>query len=287
VCDGKKPPRHMPGVMLSSSERSMHHPDHDRLIHEVPRWYRVSSPEMGYHTEERKMGFYSRNAKASHGKTGRVTVKDITSAHVEEFIFDLQQYYGIGTVQVYVDDREVNTQVHGALIDLGCVEENAQSYLAHVGSVAEVPPVPGLKIEPMDSGNLSEYARVKLMGFADSEAEPNTTVLASETSLRRAEMEGSGEFLLARVGNEGAGIVGLYVKRDRLIFQLATRTPFRRKGIGKHLITSVLLDAYRQGNCAVIINADPTDTPIEMYRQLGFTDEVYWRQGYRYQPYRA
>jgi hypothetical protein len=44
----------------------------------------------------------------------------------------------------------------------------------------------------------------------------------------------------------------------------------------------VLTDAYKQGIRAVIINADQTDMPIEIYLRLGFIDEVFWRQGYQF-----
>jgi GNAT superfamily N-acetyltransferase len=63
---------------------------------------------------------------------------------------------------------------------------------------------------------------------------------------------------------------------------VATRIPFRHRGIAKQLVSYVLADAYKQGIRAVIINADQTGMPIEIYRRLGFTDEVFWRQGYKF-----
>jgi hypothetical protein len=34
----------------------------------------------------------------------------------------------------------------------------------------------------------------------------------------------------------------------------------------------------------VIITADEADRPIQLYRRLGFTDEVYWRGTYVLDP---
>jgi len=265
----------------------MYHPDHDRLILELPKWYQRSSSEMGYETEERKFGFYSKNTKTDHHKTSRVSIKRLSSAQIAEFISDIKQYYGAASVQIYIDNHGIDSEIGEALESGGCIKGKADVYLAHVGPIPEVTPLPGLVTEKVDLKTISEYSRTKLMGFSGSEMEPDNTVLESEISLRQAELEGIGRFLLARINSEGAGIIGYYIQRDYLIFQLATRIPFRRRGIAKRLVTSVLNDAYKHGDGAVIINADPTDTPVEIYHQLGFTDEVYWRQGYKYQPNRA
>lgn len=262
----------------------MQHPDHDRLIKEVPGWYQASSSEMGYHTVERPFGFYSRNIKAKHGAADRVTIKDITFVQVPAFILDLHKYYDNWPVQIYIDDRETDAKIGDALIAYGCIKDTPEIYLAHVGSVPELPPVPGLGIESVDLSNLSEYAKIKLMGFSDREDKPDSVALQSEISLRKAEMAGMGRFLLARMHDEGVAAIGFYHQRVRLIFQLATRVPFRRNGIAGHLIIAVLNEAYQEGQGAVILNADETGTPIKMYHKLGFTDEIYWRQGYQYQP---
>lgn len=260
----------------------MRHPDHDRLIHVVPGWYHHSSPEMGYYTERREFGFYNRNLKAQASAKGQVSVKNISPSQIQKFLADLRQYFGNGPVQIWIDDRETDAQVCDALMASGCTRHGPVSYLAHVGPAPEISPVPGLKIESVTLANLVVYVKTKVMGFANSESEPSRDKLEEEIALRRVEMEGLAQFLLARVGNEAAGIIGWYdIDSDRLIFQVTTRIPFRQRGIAKHLVSYVLTDAYNQGTRAVIINADQTDMPIEIYRRLGFIDEVFWRQGYK------
>jgi ribosomal protein S18 acetylase RimI-like enzyme len=86
--------------------------------------------------------------------------------------------------------------------------------------------------------------------------------------------------MLGRLEGEPAGIIGWYEGEDRHIFLLATRVPFRKRGIGRYLLCAALRDAYARGARSVIISADPDDTPVQLYRRLGFTDEVYWRDRY-------
>jgi len=57
--------------------------------------------------------------------------------------------------------------------------------------------------------------------------------------------------------------------------------PFRRRGIATALLRHVLCEELSKGAQTVVINADETDRPIELYRSLGFTGEVYWRRPYR------
>ena len=262
----------------------MHHPEHDRLTRDVPGWYRTSSPDMGYLTEWRQFGYYCRNLKARGSAANSVSVEDVSASQVKEFLPDIREYYGQGTVRIHVDDRDMDARIRDALISHGCIKGKPQVYLAHVGPVPKAVPLPDLRVQPVSSEILPRYARVKLMGFADSESEPGPDDLEEEVSLREAEMAGPGRFYLAGMRGEDAGIIGLYHKADYLIFQLATRVPFRRQGIATHLVSSVLTDADQEANYAVIINADPSDTPVGIYKRLGFADEVFWRQEYTYAP---
>jgi len=56
------------------------------------------------------------------------------------------------------------------------------------------------------------------------------------------------------------------------------------KGIARQLLCQVIADSYDNGCRSVIINTDPTDTPIQWYNRLGFTDEVHWRRTYLFDP---
>jgi GNAT superfamily N-acetyltransferase len=120
----------------------------------------------------------------------------------------------------------------------------------------------------------------KLQGFASSDEPPSSDAVMAGVALRRAELAGEGRFMLARLAGEPAAIIGWYEGEDRYIFLLATRVPFRNRGIARYLLCQALREAYRHGARSVIINADPADTPIQLYRRLGFTDEVYWYDCY-------
>ena len=89
----------------------MRHPDHDRLIHTVPGWYRQSSPEMGYYSERRKFGFYCRNLKTEVGVNCQVSLKHISPFQIQEFLTDLRQYFGSGKVHIWIEDREIDVRV--------------------------------------------------------------------------------------------------------------------------------------------------------------------------------
>ncbi len=146
---------------------------------------------------------------------------------------------------------------------------------------------PDITVDVVTADTVMDYAIVKLKGFANSEDEPTAEDLEEELAVRRRELASLGRFLVARVGDEPAAILGYYDGDDRLIFNLATRTPFRMKGIAMHLLCGVVADSYDRGCRSVIINTDPSDTPIRWYRRLGFTDEVYWRRSYRLEPSRS
>jgi GNAT superfamily N-acetyltransferase len=104
--------------------------------------------------------------------------------------------------------------------------------------------------------------------------------------LRRAEPPARAASCSARAGREAASIIGLYDGEDRHIFLLATRVPFRNRGIARWLLSHVIAEAHADGCRSVLINCDPAGTPIQLYRRLGFTDEVYWRQHYEPPPVR-
>ena len=93
-------------------------------------------------------------------------------------------------------------------------------------------------------------------------------------------LSGTGRFSFAQAGGDPAAILGLFDGDDRHIFLLATRVPFRHRGIARWLLAHTIAAAYADGCRSVLINCDPADTPIRLYRRLGFTDEVYWRQRY-------
>jgi ribosomal protein S18 acetylase RimI-like enzyme len=134
---------------------------------------------------------------------------------------------------------------------------------------------------------IEEAVRTERKGFADSEAGPDADELRHRLTLFRAEMGGQGSFLLARVAGEPASVVGFYEGEDRFIHHLATRVPFRRRGIASRLLSEVLAGARERGCRSTIISAAENGRPVGLYRSLGFTDEIYWRREYKHVGCRA
>ena len=258
----------------------MRHAEHDRLVKEVRSWYRTSFPEMGYHVERRRFGFYGKAA-------GRIVVDTLTPGEISGFLEDARRYFGARSVEIWLDNEDADRALGADLVAAGCCRRNATVYLAHVGSRPKLPAQSDLSIEPVSAATLPEFAIVRLKGFANSENQPADEQIAREVEIRRSELNGSGRFLIARIGREPAAILAYYVGIDRLIFLLATRLPMRQRGIARHLLAHAIADAYDSGGRSVIINTDPQDTPIQWYRREGFVDEVYGHRSYVLEPARA
>jgi GNAT superfamily N-acetyltransferase len=256
----------------------MRHPYHDELRATVQHWYTASDPDMGYQAVERPWGVALRNRDAP--QYGQATLRALAPEDVPACIADLRHVYGDAAVMVLVDDRKRADQLNQPLVAAGCVRGPQEVFLAHVGSPPDAQPITHLVVEPVTTTNLHEYAVAKLKAFASRETAPFPHHLNAEIALRSAELRGEGRFLLARWDGKPAAIIGWYDGDDVFVFQLATRVPFRKRGIAQFLLLHVLHESYARGCRSVIINADPDDTPIQLYRRLGFTDEIYWRRRY-------
>lgn len=235
---------------------------------------------MGYHVERRRFGFYGKVA-------GRIVVDALTPGEIPGFLEDARRYFGESSVEIWLDNEDADRALGVELVAAGCSRRNATVYLAHVGARPKLPVQPDLHIEPVRAATLTEFAIVRLKGFANSEDQPSDEQIAREVSVRRAELNGLGRFLIARIGREPAAILAYYAGIDRLIFLLATRLPMRKRGIARHLLAHVIADSYDNGGRSVIINTDPQDTPIQWYRREGFSDPVYWHRSYVLEPVRA
>lgn len=252
------------------------HPQHEAIAAAVRRAYLTSAPSMGYHVERRPFGFYMRHPAGF----GEATLTDIQPEEAPALLADLRTYYGDTYVAIYFDDLQMDARLGPMLVAAGCKRGGAETHLVHVGPAPEVHRPPGVVLEPMTEASMPEWSATKLKGFAGSEVTPAPEELAAEVALRRAEIGGEGRFHFARAGREPAAIIGLYEGEDRHVFLLATRIPFRNRGIARWLLSHVIAEAYAAGRRSVLINCDPDDTPINLYRRLGFTDEVYRRQRY-------
>lgn len=257
----------------------MLHPDHDRLCAEVRSWYRT--PSAAYQVVRRKYGIYRRNP-AVEG-SARVIVEDVEPRDVPAFLADAHEYFGEPEVHIWIDDRSRDAVLGPALTAASCARSESAVYLAHLGETPNAPVTTDVIIEPVTAATLKDFVIVKLQGFASSEEQPTADQFAQEMALKEQDFRGPGRFFAARAKGEIAAIVAYYEGNlDRLIFNLATRVPFRMKGIAKLLLDFVLADSHAKGCRSVIINTNPDDTPITWYRRIGFTDEVYWHRSYLY-----
>jgi ribosomal protein S18 acetylase RimI-like enzyme len=255
--------------------------EHDRLCAEVRSWYRA--PGGPYQVERREFGFYRRDF-AVEG-SARLFVEDATARDVPALLADAREYFGPAEVDIWIDDRGKDALLGPALTAAGCTPCEATIYLAHVGAMPEAPSNPEVSVEPVTAAELKDFVTVKLQGFANSEEAPSAERLTQEMAIKEQDFLGLGRFFVARTHGEIAAIVAYYEgASDRLIFNLATRVPFRMKGIAKILLDFVLADSHAKGCRSVILNTDPADTPINWYRRIGFTEEVYWHRRYSYPP---
>jgi ribosomal protein S18 acetylase RimI-like enzyme len=261
----------------------MRHPEHEALAKTVRGWYLEPAPEMGYTIEKRRFGYYMRNAGAPH--FGRVTIEGLNRDEVPRFLADAHDYFGDASVELCVEDGATDDRLRDALLAGGVERNIANVYLAHVGPLPDAPDVPGLTVERADPTTIETYARTKLMAFSSSEVPPAETRVAEETRHRRTELGGSGSFQVARVDGEPAAVIGWYEEpKDRFVFQLGTRVPFRMRGVARRLLCDAVAEGYDRGCRSVLLNTDVDDTPIRLYRRMGFTDEVYWTQEYILNP---
>jgi len=261
------------------------HPEHDRLVEEVRSWYLTSHPKSGYYGEQRRFGYYVRNA--DNPDFGRIVIHEMANGDVSGFLADARAWFGRRVIEIMVNDAGADLKIGPALVAAGCSAGHAVTYLAYLPNsrpLADRRSVSDLTIDSATAETLQDFVVAKLKGFAGSEDEPSPEQVASELAVRQGELQGEGRFLLGRLGGETVGIVGYWGGADRLVFQLATRAAFRECGIARQLLYKVLADAAADGCSSVIINTNPEDTPIQWYRRLGFCDEVYWYRSYSYAP---
>ncbi len=258
------------------TNRLMQHPDHDAVAAEVASWYTSPFPEMGLEVARRRYGWYRSNASSPEGWA---TITDIRPDDVQAMLSDVATFYGDRPVELAIEDATYAPGVGVALEAAGWTDSHATVWLAHVGDGPIVRTASDIEIERIGADRLDEFSRTKLMGFDDSEDEPSTERIAQESALRRSDLNGAGVCLTARVDDECAAICAYYEGTDHLIFVLATRIPFRHRGLGRTLVAHVHDEARRAGARSTIINADEDKLPEALYRSLGFTDVVYrqWR----------
>lgn len=257
-------------------------PDLSPVSREIRARYRGAKRGRRETVHRGRYGWYTRHL--DDPSLDSVIVGPISEGQIPDLLEEVRQQYGAGPARVYVDDRNLNCALNKAMVASGCRPSCELIYLAHLGKPPQIESVPELSVEHVTGDNIRDYEIVRMKGFSDSEDDPDQSEVAANVDALTADLGEGCELIVARVGQEAAAIAGWYEGQDRLVFHLATRVPFRNRGIARHLLSRVTCETYAQGRRSVTIFTDPEDTPIHFYRRLGFTGEVYWQARYVYEP---
>ncbi|MEM7029213.1 MAG: GNAT family N-acetyltransferase [Chloroflexota bacterium] len=261
----------------------MQHPNHNELVNLIQSWYTRSDDSLDIQVETRTYGFYtSRSIPLQPGDIH--IIQAFPQADIPAFLADAKQYFPNQMVRIFIHNRQIDADLQAGFLEANCQRENESVYLVHVGAAPAVVPIDGLQIEEVTAENIFDYQWAKLKAFADCEDDPPKPDIESGLVLRMAELKGGVRFFVGRIEGQVAGIISWYPGMDRLLLHLGTRVPFRNRGIANQLLCHAITDAYAHSCRSVMLFTDPSDTPIELYQRLGFTDEVYWMTQYRYQP---
>lgn len=259
----------------------MRHPEHDAIADEVRSWYRKAHPDEGYTAEERWFGYLRSNTQASFAAA---TVTSLEPDKVPAFRAELSAVFGPRDVRVQVEGEAYTDELDQALLAHGFTDPATSVYLVHVGDPPDVTEPDGFVFDRVGADGLEEFSVTKLRGFASSEDDPAREAIDNELDFRRAELNDRNGFAIGRIDAEPAGIAAWYGGGDALIFLVATRIGFRRRGVASTLIRRVLDIEHENGSRSVLINADVDDHPVEIYRRLGFSDEVFRQRTYTLSP---
>ncbi len=181
-----------------------------------------------------------------------------------------------------LDDPEQDYQLGPAFDEVGFVKEEVDIFLAHIGPLPPVVRLEGLVIEESTRANVGEIAETKMRAFSSSDDQPPAEELKRQTKRHLTELEGIGRGMLARLFSDPAGMICWYDDPvDIWINLLGIRKIYRGLGIGRALLHRLLIDSFERGCRSVLINVMEENTgAIQLYKRLGFSDQVYWRQHY-------
>jgi GNAT superfamily N-acetyltransferase len=263
------------------------HSQHDLVAAEVRSWYTdwadhaavvdETSTSVGVASVRKPFGFL----RTGPGSVRRLMLTTDVPADVAGALASATQFFETTEFEVWCDDRARAFAIELALLSLGFVPAESTSVLALVGGLRAADGPAALEVEEVsDEQALRSWARVKLQGFAGSEDEPSSDVLAAEMSARRAEWPIS-RYDLALLDDEAVAALAHYTaSSDQMVFLLATRVPFRHRGIAQSMLRRWVDRATSAGARSVLINCAEGGQPAALYRRMGFTDEVYWHRRY-------
>jgi GNAT superfamily N-acetyltransferase len=245
------------------------------VAQEISGWFTHPAPEIGYQVSEYWYGYRGDFGSAQ----ARVILRIDEPDQVPAALAEARAASRTGALTIWVDDRERAARLDPALRGAGCRAGDAVTHLALVGSLAARTGPEDLVIDSIGDARLEEFAVVKLQSFGDTESAPAPERLAREVANRRGELA-LAECQVGVLAGESVAVLAYYRGRDQLVFNLGTRVPYRHRGIAQGMLSHWADAATASGCRSLIINATEGGRPADLYRRMGFTDEIYW-----YQPY--
>lgn len=121
---------------------------------------------------------------------------------------------------------------------------------------------------------------MKTQGFDNAEEHPSRDRLDRELAERQAEWPVC-RYQVAWLDGESVASLGHYTGQDQMVFSLATRLPFRHRGIAQSMLARWSEEVAQPPIRSHPINCDDGGPADTLYRRLGFTDEIYWYRRYR------
>jgi GNAT superfamily N-acetyltransferase len=171
-------------------------------------------------------------------------------------------------------------------MDTGCDGPAREIYLVHTIKHTSPPTVNAIQLISVSQHNLAVFSDTKLRAWSSSEDTPNDHALQAEIERRTRELRGSGRGMLAMIDDAPAGFIWWYDEPShiRWIRQLATRTPYRKRGVAtRRMLVNCVQSAYQVGMMAVIISVDPdNNTALRLYSEMGLSHSVYELDSYTF-----
>jgi GNAT superfamily N-acetyltransferase len=258
-----------------AARRRSAHPQHDDVADEVRGWYTSPAPEIGYEVGTHWYGYHSDLSPTR----ARVILRIDRPDQVPAALADARTASGMRALTIWVDDRQRAARLDAALRHGECQPGEATTHLALVGPMAGHAGPEGLVIDGIGETRLEEWATVKLQSFGDTKSAPAPDRLAQEVASRRDELA-LAECQLGILGGQSVAVLAYYRGSDQLVFNLGTRVPYRHRGIAQAMLAAWVAAGTASACRSLIINATEGGRPAELYRRLGFVDEIYWYRRY-------